>query len=315
MEAMGEWFTFYIPENMGSVLNRSTAALRPLMDVEHDGSPPVALSMEGPRSKKLAGPGSDMFVTEIEITGFRTKGAPIPSDWPNCIAGWKDVWEPLGTVMLFRFAAIGSGTRVWASCAEHLSTVQRLFENFLKQIEAHYPAVGPLWQDYQTKCEMQLTERIEKYVKMESGAAGRAAVVAIEDEPVRRAGDAGAKVLPQQADGTRANATGTVADTVKTTGPNRDQCRKLLTLLQGRNDDMAHRGSTQPFTNAYTAEHIGLDDKTVRRWIPEYIRVNWTKRTLVVTFDEFAASWSDNRREEFREEFEKSFRTSARSSE
>jgi hypothetical protein len=84
---MGEWFTFNFPENMGGGLNWFIEALRPLMDVEHDGSPTVALSTEGPKSKKLTGPDGDIVVTEIVIMGFRTKGAPIPSDWPNCTAG------------------------------------------------------------------------------------------------------------------------------------------------------------------------------------------------------------------------------------
>jgi hypothetical protein len=100
--------------------------------------------------------------------------------------------------MLFRFAALGGGTRVWASCAEHLPTVRRIFENFLQQIETHYPAVGPLWQDYQTKCEMQRIERIKKYVNMKPGDAGRAVTVT-EDEPLTATKQAAQPPLAQAA--------------------------------------------------------------------------------------------------------------------
>ena len=185
---MEEPFGFMIPETFVHVLYWFAEKLRLLCDRPHPGSPEIELYLEGPRTKKLGSPGDDTTVTEIVLIGFRTKGAPIPSDWAPeyCTVGWEDVREPLGPVMQFWFAPLGRETYVSASCVERLATVQCLFENLLKHVEDLYPEIGPLCRKYRTKREMQRIERIERYTKMASGAA----VAAIGSGPATAVGDA-----------------------------------------------------------------------------------------------------------------------------
>jgi hypothetical protein len=193
--AMEEPFGFMIPEKFVPVLSWFSEKLRLLCDRPHPGNPEVELHMEGPRSKKLEGPGGDTTVIEIAMIGFRTKGPSIPSDWApeHCIVGWEEVREPLGTVMEFWFSPLGGRTYVLASCAERLTTVQCLFENVLKRVEECYPEAGPLGQKYSTQRELRRIERIERFAKMASGAAvaavGGGPVTAVEDARADVAGE------------------------------------------------------------------------------------------------------------------------------
>ena len=175
MEPMGESLSFTIPEEFLRVLHWFMEKLQPLCDVGDPGSPEVDLYLESPRGKKLRGPDGDTRATEIVVLGFRAEGPRTPSGRRSLIGGFNDEWKPLGPVIEFLFSPRGGSTRVWARCAEGLPSVQCLFENFLKQIDAYYPMP---WQEYRTKRDTQRIERIEKYLSMESGDTGRATVAA-----------------------------------------------------------------------------------------------------------------------------------------
>ena len=165
---MDKPFRFAIPEFMSSVLDWFTEALE--LEVRRFGNSGVEFSVEGPRSRTLHGSDGHTTVMEIVILGFRTLGKPIPSDWAPeyCIAEMESVWEPLGSVMAFQFAALGGSTRVWAGCKEHHPAVQLLFEEFLQRIDANYPMGESLARRYRTQRDLQLMERIEGHLTAES---------------------------------------------------------------------------------------------------------------------------------------------------
>lgn len=265
---MEEHFDFDIPERLPGVVGWFSEKLERQLEVEHPGNPSVTLRMETPSTRRLGGPGSNVVVFEIVVMGYRTKGAPIRSDWEpeHLIVGWEDVWEPLGKVMEFQFRAHASKTRVWARCDERFPIVQCIFENFLVQIESSYPAVGSLLQDYRTKYELQQLDLIDNYLKMESG-------------------DAPAKTQPQSIDGSA--TTETEERAVK--GPYREQRKKMRQLWEDRDSDIREHGSTQPFSNAWHS--LGLSFETVKKWIPEPIRSDWQLRTQRFTWEQFSELW------------------------
>ena len=167
-ESMDKPFRFAIPEFMSSVLDWFTEALE--LEVRRFGNSGVEFSVEGPRSRTLHGSDGHATVMEIVILGFRTLGKPIPSDWApeTCIVEMEGVWEPLGSVMAFQFAALGGSTRVWATLKEQHPAVQVLFEEFLKRIDANYPMGESLARRYRTQRDLQLMERIDRHLTAES---------------------------------------------------------------------------------------------------------------------------------------------------
>ena len=180
---MDKPFRFAIPEFMSSVLDWFTEALE--LEVRRFGNSGVEFSVEGPRPRTLHGSDGNTTVMEIVILGFRTLGKPIPSDWAPeyCIAEMESVWEPLGSVMAFQFAALGGSTRVWATFEEQHPGVQVLFEEFLRRIDTNYPMGESLARRYRAQCDLQLMERIDRNLTAEShntdagvGAAIEAAV-------------------------------------------------------------------------------------------------------------------------------------------
>ena len=196
---MDKPFRFAIPESMSSVLDWFTEALE--LEVRRFGNSGVEFSVEGPRPRTLHGSDGNTTVMEIVILGFRTLGKPIPSDWApeTWIVEMEGVWEPLGSVMAFQFAALGGSTRVWATFEEQHPGVQVLFEEFLKRIDTNYPMGESLSRRYRTQRDLQLMERIDRHLTAESydtdagvgaaiGAAGRGA----DRGRRRRGGDRGA---------------------------------------------------------------------------------------------------------------------------
>jgi hypothetical protein len=165
---MDKPFRFAIPESIYSVLDWFTKALE--LEVRRLGNPGVEFYVEGPRSRTLHGSDGHVAVMEIVILGFRTFGKPIPSDWApeTCIAGMEGVWEPLGSVMAFQFAALGGSTRVWATFREQHPGVQVLFEGVLQRIDANYPMGESLSLRYRTQRDLQLMERIEGHLTAEA---------------------------------------------------------------------------------------------------------------------------------------------------
>jgi hypothetical protein len=188
---MDKPFRFAIPEAISRVLDWFTEALE--LEVRRLGNPGVELSVEGPRSRTLHGSDGNTTVMEIVILGFRTLGKPIPSDWAPeyCIADMERVWEPLGSVMAFQFAALGGSTRVWATFEEQHPGVQVLFEEFLQRIDANYPMDESLARRYRTQCDLQLMERIDRHLTAESHDADASVGAPIEG------GTAGAAVEAQ----------------------------------------------------------------------------------------------------------------------
>ncbi len=177
---MDKPFRFAIPESISRVLDWFAEALE--LEVRRLGNPGVEFSVEGPRSRTLHGSDGKATVMEIVIMGFRTLGKPIPSDWAPeyCIADMESVWEPLGTVMAFQFAALGGSTRVWATFREQHPGVQVLFEEFLKRIDANYPMGESLSLRYRTQHDLQLMERIDRHLTTESHDTDAGVGAAIE---------------------------------------------------------------------------------------------------------------------------------------
>ena len=165
---------------MSSVLDWFTEALE--LEVRRFGNSGVEFSVEGPRPRTLHGSDGNTTVMEIVILGFRTLGKPIPSDWAPeyCIAEMESVWEPLGSVMAFQFAALGGSTRVWATFEEQHPGVQVLFEEFLRRIDTNYPMGESLARRYRAQCDLQLMERIDRNLTAESHNTDAGVGAAIE---------------------------------------------------------------------------------------------------------------------------------------
>jgi hypothetical protein len=105
----------------------------------------------------------------------------------------EGVWEPLGSVMAFQFAALGGSTRVWASCKERHPAVQLLFEEFLKRIDTNYPMGESPARRYRTQRDLQLMERIDRHPTPESHDTDAGVGAAVGDgssgAPIVDAGD------------------------------------------------------------------------------------------------------------------------------
>ena len=192
---MDKPFRFAIPEFMSSVLDWFTEALE--LEVRRFGNSGVEFSVEGPRPRTLHGSDGNTTVMEIVILGFRTLGKPIPSDWApeNWIAEMESVWEPLGSVMAFQFAALGGSTRVWATFEEQHPGVQVLFEEFLKRIDTNYPMGESLARRYRTQCDLQLMERIDRHLTAESHDTDAGVGAAIGDAGVGAAIEAQSRAM------------------------------------------------------------------------------------------------------------------------
>ena len=88
------------------------------------------------------------------------------------------------------------------------------------------------------------------------------------------------------------------AKQTKVNGPTRDTRKKLRLLWEERDTDIASRGATQPFSNAWAA--LGLYHDTVTRWIPERIRARWQTR-VKFTWDEFTESWPVHLKDDYKD--------------
>jgi hypothetical protein len=167
-EAMGETeITFRIPQKIDRVLRWFMEALPQLISEDEDESE-AELILEPPTLERPDKPDVNTDKANIIFTANKVeKWVRVRSDWlPSPpFFDLKPQTTPLGRAMLFRFHALRGETYVWASCAERHLSVQKVFEDFLKQIEKHYPVVGPLCSEYVTK----LTERMKEEMKAEFG--------------------------------------------------------------------------------------------------------------------------------------------------
>jgi len=187
---MQEYFGFAVSRVLPEVLYWFRGQLEWMCDYDILEQHGYVLAMEGPRTKRRRSPEGDATTDEIVVKAQRI-GRP-PGAAP----------ESLGRVMEFEFASDGSSTRVWARYAKGYAAIQVLFEDFLRQIEEHYPGVGPLCQQYRARQEQQHLERIEKHLRME--AAG--VTTETEGGSGTEIGERKAEAHPQVADGTASKA-------------------------------------------------------------------------------------------------------------
>jgi hypothetical protein len=154
---------FDIPEPIGGVKRWFLETLRPLAGVPHREKPGVELVLREPTARKLDDPETDTTGTEIVITAYRKVTARVPSDWcPEYVIEPRETEElDLGRVMVFRLCALGGETYVWASGEERPSTAWKIFEDFLKQIEARYPRLGPFWKNVAEQHRERMREELK----------------------------------------------------------------------------------------------------------------------------------------------------------
>jgi hypothetical protein len=158
---------FDIPEPIGGVKRWLTETLRPLTGVPFREKLGFDLVLREPKIAKLDEPDAETTRTEIAVTAVRIRTVPVPADWcPEYLIERFETEEfDLGRVIVFRLCALHDATYVWAGCAERPATVWAVFEEILKQIEARYPTVGPLWQ----VSAAQRRARLRADLRMKSG--------------------------------------------------------------------------------------------------------------------------------------------------
>jgi len=139
---------FDVPEEIGGARSWFVRALQPLAGMRRREKSRVELVLEEPRVRRFTEPGADSIGFEIVIAARRIETTLVPSSWcPEALIEGFDTQElDLGAVMVFRLFALHGQTYVLASCVERPAALWGVFEDFLKQVEARYPALGPFWQ-------------------------------------------------------------------------------------------------------------------------------------------------------------------------
>jgi hypothetical protein len=138
---------FDVPEEIAGVRGWFVRTLQPLAGVRRREKKGAELVLGEPRVERLTDPDPGNGF-EIVIAARRIETIPVPSSWcPEHVIESFDTQEHnLGAVMAFRLFPLHGETYVLASCVERPAALWKVFEDFLKQVEARYPALGPFWQ-------------------------------------------------------------------------------------------------------------------------------------------------------------------------
>jgi hypothetical protein len=160
---------FDVPEEIAGVRSWFVRTLQPLAGVRRREKMGSELVLGEPSVKRLTGPDAGGAGFEIVIAARRIETTPVPSSWcPEYVFGNIEPQEiDLGAVMAFRLLALHGETYVLASCVERPSALWMVFEDFLRQVEARYPALGPFWQ----ATAAQQRERMKADLRRKFGGA------------------------------------------------------------------------------------------------------------------------------------------------
>jgi hypothetical protein len=241
---------FDVPEEIGGARSWFVQALQPLADVRRRERRGAELVLEKPRVTRLTEPGADSIGFEIVIAARRIETTPVPASWcPEYVIERFDIEElDLGVVMVFRLFALHGETYVLASCVERPPALWRVFEDFLKQVEARYPALGPFWQA--TAAQQRERMRAELRRKFESGKSQRGG-----DRETRRKGEEDAETRGRRDAGT------TPARRRGRKGADAEEMNKICAAWY----EVQHRVTQTDFCNAK-----GISVSCLRRWLKGY---------------------------------------------
>jgi hypothetical protein len=174
---------FDVPEEIAGVRSWFVRTLQPLAGVRRSEKMGSELVLEEPRVGRLTGPDADGTGFEIVIAARRIETIPVPSSWcpVHLVEGFDTQELNLSAVMAFRLFPLHGETYVLASCVERPAALWKVFEDFLRQVEARYPALGPFWQ----ATAAQQRERMKADLRRKFGGAQ---TLPAQDAPGERQG-------------------------------------------------------------------------------------------------------------------------------
>ncbi len=252
---------FTIPDDVYAVEAWFMEALPPRTVGGHREDYQVELFLSAPKVSHRAVP---VVRVEIVVAAVRRTTVSIPADWaPEVVTErYEPKIEHLGPVMRFRFAALGRETYVRASCSEQLLPVLNIFVSLLKELQAHYPAIGPVWQTYETERKERVKESLDlAFGDAEGDVASDQVPAALRSEEVTRR-----------------------------RGPYRDSRIKMRAMWEKR-----QAGVRLPFSTAWQDE--GLTYETVTVWIPKRVAHLWQTRKPI-SWAEFTELWPEHLRDD-----------------